>query len=82
MLVGYTDFDRDGDGDDHKSTFGYIFHFNLGPLIQYSKEQKVVSLSTIEEEYHGAINDGIGSMDLTTLGRAQVPYQSLDHSLL
>ena len=48
----------DGDGDDRKSTYGYVFKLSAGPLVWSCKKQKVVSLSTTEAEYRGAVNDG------------------------
>ena len=55
-LVDYTDSNQDGDGDDQKSTSGFVFHFSDGPLVWSSKKQKVVSLSTIEAEHRGVVN--------------------------
>ena len=59
LLVNYTNLDWASDGDDRKSTRGYVFHFTFGPLVWSSKKQKVISLSTNEVEYCGVINDGI-----------------------
>ena len=58
-LVIYTHSKWDGDGDDQKSTFGFMFHFSNGPLLWCSKKHKVVSLSTTEVKYRGVINAGM-----------------------
>ena len=50
-LVGYSDADWAGDLSDRKSTSGYIFMFNGGPVSWSSKKQKCVALSTAEAEY-------------------------------
>jgi hypothetical protein len=45
-LVGYTDFDWVGDGIDHKSIFGYVFSFGLGPICWSSRKQSSIALLT------------------------------------
>ena len=37
-LVGYTDFDWEGDSIDQKSTYGYVFMFGCGPIFWSSKK--------------------------------------------
>ena len=52
-LIGYTDADWAGDGDDRKSTSGY-FILVRGNLVTWkSKKQKVVALSSAEAEFRG-----------------------------
>ncbi|KAJ0566228.1 putative RNA-directed DNA polymerase [Helianthus annuus] len=51
QLVGFSDSDYAGNIDDSKSTSGYIFHLGSGPVSWQSKKQKVVALSSTEEEY-------------------------------
>ena len=55
-LIGYTYSDWDDDGTDYKSTSGYIFKFGLGPFFWSSKKKSMISLSTAEAEYRGAMN--------------------------
>ena len=38
FLVDFPDFDWDGDGDDQKSTSGYVFHYNTRPLVWSCKK--------------------------------------------
>jgi len=56
QLVDYTNLDWDGDGDNIKSTLGYIFYLGSRPIVWSCKNHKVVSLSTIEEKYCGVFN--------------------------
>ena len=53
-LVGYTDSDWAGSGDDRKSTSGYVFHMGSGAISWASKKQLIVALSTAEAEYVAA----------------------------
>eukprot|EP00253_Pinus_taeda_P002122 PITA_02122 len=55
LVVGFTDSDWPGDPDDWKSTVGYVFTIGLGPITWACKKQSVISLSSVEAEYHGAI---------------------------
>lgn len=50
-LVGYTDSDWAGSGDDRKSTSGYDFHMGLGAISWASKKHSIIALSTAEAEY-------------------------------
>eukprot|EP00253_Pinus_taeda_P011418 PITA_11418 len=55
-LIRYTNSDWDGDGRDHKSTSGYVFSFGSVPFFWSSKNKSIISLSTAEVEYRGAVN--------------------------
>ena len=50
-LIGYSDSDWAGDHADRKSTSGFIFMLNGGPISCASKKQAVVALSSTEAEY-------------------------------
>ncbi len=50
-LIGYSDSDWAGDHADRKSTSGFIFMLNGGPISYASKKQAVVALSSTEAEY-------------------------------
>ena len=50
-VQGYSDSDWAGDREDRKSTSGYIFMLNNGPISWCSKRQKTVALSSTEAEY-------------------------------
>ena len=50
-LVGYSDFDWAKDYTDQKSTSGFVFMFNGGPISYASKKQAVIALSSTEAEY-------------------------------
>eukprot|EP00253_Pinus_taeda_P031712 PITA_31712 len=55
LLVGFTDSDWIGDPNDRKSTVGYVFTLGFGPITWACKKQSSISLSSVEEEYCGAI---------------------------
>jgi hypothetical protein len=55
FLEGYVDSDMAGDKDSRKSTIGYVFTIGGTTVSWILKLQKVVSLSTTEEEYVAAI---------------------------
>ena len=55
-LVGFIDFDWVGDSIDRKSTSGYVFIPEYGPISWSSKNQSSISLSFIEVEYRGVVN--------------------------
>jgi hypothetical protein len=55
-LVGYTNSDWAGDIDDHKSTYGYVFHISFGLVVCSSKKQDSSALSSIEAKYQGVVN--------------------------
>lgn len=50
-IEGYSDSDWAGDKDSRKSTSGYIFMLNGGPVSWCSKRQPTVALSSTEAEY-------------------------------
>lgn len=50
-IVGYSDADFAGDLDTRKSTSGYIFLMNGGPVTWRSEKQKTIALSTTEAEF-------------------------------
>ena len=58
FFLSYSNSDCIGDGDDQKSTSGFVSHLSSRPLVWSSKKQKVVSMSTTEEEYLGVVNVG------------------------
>ena len=55
-LKGFTDSDWEGDGNDRKSTSGFVFMIGSGPICWSSKKQAVLALSSAEAEYRGAVN--------------------------
>jgi hypothetical protein len=50
-IRGYLDSDWAGDIDNRRSTSGYLFMMNGGTMSWMSKQQAVVTLSTIKVEY-------------------------------
>ena len=50
-IVGYTNLDRVGDVNDHKSTSGFIFYLGFGLITWSYKKQHAHALSSIEVEY-------------------------------
>ena len=50
-IVGYADADWGGDKDDRKSTTGYVFAINGGPVLWTSHKQPSNAVSTMEAEY-------------------------------
>ena len=50
-IVGYADADWGGDKDDRKSTTGYVFAINGGPVSWTSHKQLSNAVSTMEAEY-------------------------------
>lgn len=50
-LIGYSDSDFAGDLDTRKSTTGYIFMLNGGPISWTSQKQSCIALSTTEAEF-------------------------------
>lgn len=50
-IQGYSDSDWAGDKESRKSTSGYIFMLNGGPVSWCSKRQSTVTLSSTEAEY-------------------------------
>lgn len=50
-IEGYFDFDWAGDKSSRRSTSGFIFMLNGGPVSWCSKRQATVALSSTEAEY-------------------------------
>lgn len=50
-VVGYSDSNWGADGDDRRSTSGYVFTVSGGPVSWTSRVQKTVALSSVEAEY-------------------------------
>ena len=50
-LLGFTDSDYAGDQDDRKSTSRCVFMFGTGAISWFSKNQPIVTLSSIEAEF-------------------------------
>ena len=50
-IQGYSDSDWAGDKEERKSTSGYVFMLNNGPISWCSKRQTTVALSSTEAEY-------------------------------
>ena len=55
---GYTDAGWSQDPDNSRSTSGFLFMSNRGPISWSSKQQSMVALSTTESEYIGLSNAG------------------------
>ncbi|UYV70125.1 hypothetical protein LAZ67_7001880 [Cordylochernes scorpioides] len=53
-FISFSDADFAGDLDTRKSTTGYVFMLNNGPISWCSQKQNCVSLSTTESEYIAA----------------------------
>ena len=53
-LSGYSDADYAGDPDSRRSTSGFVFLLNGGPVTWSSRRQPIVALSTMESEYIAA----------------------------
>jgi len=50
-LLAYVDADYGGCQDTRRSTSGYVFIMEGGPVTSSSKRQATVALSTVEAEY-------------------------------
>ena len=55
LLVGFTNSDWARDPDDRKSIVGYVFTLASGHITWACKKQSEISLSSVEEEYRGAV---------------------------
>jgi len=55
QLLGYVDSNFAGDVDSWRSTTGYVFTLGSGAVSWVSRLQKVIVLSTTEEEYVATI---------------------------
>jgi len=60
-LKGYVDADWAGDIDGRRSTTGFIFMLNGGPISWASKRQSTVATSTAEAEYVAAAMAAVGA---------------------
>jgi hypothetical protein len=49
--MGYADADWEGDLDERKTTYGYVFSLNNGVISWSSKKHCCISLSTMEAEF-------------------------------
>ena len=58
-LIGFTDSDWDGDGNDIKSTLGFVFMLGSGPICWSNKKQSTLALSSAKAEYRGVVNEVI-----------------------
>jgi len=56
QLYGYTDADYAGDLDHRRSTTGYIYKLNGGPVAWCSRRQQCTAMSTTEAEYVAALS--------------------------
>ena len=55
-MVGFTDLDWADDPDDQKSTAGYVFNLQSGPVTWACKKQQALALSLAEAEYQAVVN--------------------------
>ena len=55
-LVGFIDSHWDGDSIDMKDNSGYVLMLAHGPICFSSKKKHIISLSSAEVEYRGAVN--------------------------
>ena len=58
-LTRFTESDWAGDGNDRKSTSGFVFMIGSRPICWSSKKQVALALSSVEAEYQGAVNAAI-----------------------
>jgi hypothetical protein len=58
QLTGYSDADWAGDKETRKSTSGYVFLINGGPVSWASKRQSSVALRSCEAEYYALTQAG------------------------
>jgi hypothetical protein len=61
-LIGFTDFDWDGDNNDRKSSSSYSLSLGSRPICWSSKKQASITLSSAEAEYRGVVNITIKAM--------------------
>ena len=58
-ITGFTDSDWAGEGNDSKSTSGFVFMIGSRPICWSSGKQVALALSSTEAEYQGAVNAAI-----------------------
>ena len=58
-LIGFTDLDYEGDGNDRKSTSCFVFMIGSGLICWSNKKQATLALSSAEAEYRGVLNAAI-----------------------
>ena len=63
-LIGFTDSDWDGDGNDRKSTSRFVFMLGSGPICWSSKKQAALALSLVKAEYRGGVNETIQEVSM------------------
>jgi len=67
VVTGYVDADHAGDIATRKSTTGYLYLLNGGPISWASRKQAVVATSTVEAEYLAASEAAKDAIHLTYL---------------
>ena len=55
-LVGFTDFDWDGECIDRNSTSGYVFMIAHGTILFSRNKQHTIFISSVEAEYRRVMN--------------------------
>ena len=58
-VIDFTYSDWVGDGNDRKSTLGFVFMIGSGPICWSNKKQEALALSSAEAVYQGAVNVSI-----------------------
>ena len=58
-LTGFIDSDWERDGNNRKSTSGFVFMIGFGPICWSNKKQATLALSSAEAEYRGVVNVAI-----------------------
>jgi hypothetical protein len=79
-LMGYNDSDWGGDLNDRKSTTGYVFTLNGGPVSWTARKQTTVATSTMEAEYMAisdASREAIAKSQLLDELRLKIPTPML-----
>ena len=58
-ITGFTESIWARDGNDRKSTSGFVFMIGSGPICWSNKKQEALELSSAEAKYWGAVNAAI-----------------------